>query len=88
LKDDERSDAGCQLIKIYSPDEISKRLGGISVKSLTELIRNSGLETTTLGYSEPSRKGGRRRRVWGMTEPQLEALLALRRRRGLGRDST
>ena len=88
MKDERRSDAAIPMVKVNTPEDIAERLGGISVKSLTELIRNSGLETTTLGYSEPSRKGGRRRRVWGMTEPQLEALLALRRRRGLGRDST
>jgi hypothetical protein len=84
LDNDSRSDAGSRLPKIHSPEEIAERLGGISVKSLTELIRNSGLETTILGYADPSRKGGPRRRVWGMTDQQLEALLALRRRRGQG----
>ena len=35
-------------------------LGGISVKTLNDLIRDRGLETTTLGYAPPSRKGGPR----------------------------
>jgi hypothetical protein len=64
---------------LHTPEEIAARLGGIAVKSLSELIRKGNLETTTLHYVEPSRKGGRRRRVWGMTETQLEALLDLRR---------
>jgi hypothetical protein len=51
----------------------------MAVKSLSELIRKEKLETTTLRFLEPSRRGGRRRRVWGMTEQQLEALLAVRR---------
>ena len=66
--------------RVYSPEEIAERLGGIAVKSLGEVIRTSGLETTTLGFAEPSRKGGRRRRLWGMTATQLDALLELRRR--------
>jgi hypothetical protein len=73
------SDEGC---KVHTPEEIVERLGGISLKTLLALIRNRGLETTTLGYAEPSRKGGPRRRLWGMTNAQLEALLALRRQRG------
>jgi hypothetical protein len=64
--------------KFHMPGEIAERLGGISQKTLSALIRGRGLETTTLGYSEPSRKGGRPRRVWGMTDGQLAALLALR----------
>jgi hypothetical protein len=67
--------------KVYTPEEIAERAGGISVKTLGALIRDRGLETTTLGYAEPSRKGGPRRRLWGMTDAQLQALLALRRRR-------
>jgi hypothetical protein len=65
--------------KLHSPEEIAQRLGGISVKTLSALIRDRGLETTTLGYVEPSRKGGRRRRLWGMTDAQLKALLAVRK---------
>ena len=67
--------------KVYTPEEIAERLGGIAIKSLGEVIRNLGLETTTLGYAEPSRKGGPRRRLWGMTDIQLDALIALRGRR-------
>ncbi len=69
-------------LTVHNPQAIAEKLGGISIKTLTALIRNHGLETTTLGYAEPSRKGGPRRRVWGMTDPQLEVLLALRNRRG------
>jgi hypothetical protein len=67
--------------KIYTPEQIAARAGGISVKSLSALIRDRGLETTTLGYAQPSRKGGPRRRLWGMTDTQLEALLASRKHR-------
>ena len=75
------SEAGSEGPRLYTPEQIAARAGGISVKSLSALIRDRGLETTTLGYAEPSRKGGPRRRLWGMTEAQLEALLAARRRR-------
>jgi hypothetical protein len=71
-----------QELKVHTPEEIAERLGGISIKSLSALIRDRGLETTTLGYAEPSRNGGPRRRLWGMTGAQLKALLAQRRRRG------
>ncbi len=69
-------------LKVHRPEEIAEKLGGINLKTLTALIRNHGLETTTLGYTEPARKGGRPRRLWVMTDPQLEALLALRNRLG------
>jgi hypothetical protein len=67
-------------VKIHTPSEIAERLGRITVKTLTALIRSRGLETTTLGYAPASPKGGPRRRIWGMTDAQLESLLALRRR--------
>jgi hypothetical protein len=67
-------------LKIHHPAEIAAQLGGITIKTLSALIRSRGLETTTLGYSPPSRKGGPPRRMWGMTDAQLESLLALRRR--------
>jgi hypothetical protein len=75
------SEAGGEGPRIYTPEQIAARAGGISVKSLSAWIRDRGLETTTLGYAQPSRKGGPRRRLWGMTDAQLEALLASRRRR-------
>ncbi len=75
-KDVNGGDAAPQL---HTPEEIAERLGGISLKSLNELIRNRGLETTTLGYAESSRKGGPRRRLWAMNDAQLQALLAIRR---------
>jgi hypothetical protein len=65
---------------LHTPDQIAAMLGGISVKTLNDLIRDRGLETTTLGYAPPSRKGGPRRRIWAMTDTQLDALLAARRR--------
>lgn len=75
------SEAMEESARVYTPEEIAERLGGIAVKSLSEVIRSLGLDTTTLGYAEPSRKGGPRRRLWGMTDIQLDALIALRRRR-------
>jgi hypothetical protein len=67
-------------VKIHTPGEIAERVGGITIKTLNALIRSRGLETTTLGYAPPSPKGGPPRRLWGMTDAQLEALLALRKR--------
>jgi hypothetical protein len=69
-------------LEVHDPEAIAAKLGGINIKTLTALIRAHGLETTTLGYTAPARKGGRPRRLWGMTDPQLAALLALRDRRG------
>jgi hypothetical protein len=85
LKDDDQDEVGPELEQLHTPEEIAEQLGGISVKSLSELIRKAGLETTTLGHTNPSRKGGRRRRLWGMTPAQLDALLEFRRRRAQGR---
>jgi hypothetical protein len=73
-------------LKFHTPEEIAVMLGGISVKTLNDLVRDRGLETTTLGYAPPSRKGGPRRRLWGMTDAQLEALMVARRRRGRGEE--
>jgi hypothetical protein len=76
------SEAGGLEPKLHTPEEIAAMLGGISVKTLNDLVRDRGYETTTLGYAAPSRKGGPKRRIWGMTDEQLEALLAARRNRG------
>jgi hypothetical protein len=73
------SESNTDRLKIHHPAEIAEKLGGITIKTLSALIRSRGLETTTLGHSPPSRKGGPPRRVWGMTDAQLESLLALRR---------
>jgi hypothetical protein len=66
---------------IHTPEEIARRLGGISVKRLAELVRGGGFEVTDLGLAQRSPKGGPRRRLWGMTDAQLNALLAARRER-------
>jgi hypothetical protein len=73
---------GSGPVKLHTPEEIADRLGGMAVKSLSELIRKSGVETTTIGYADGPRKGGKPRRVWGMTNAQLEELLRLWRPRG------
>jgi hypothetical protein len=80
LYDHSQSEPNGGPARVFSPKEIAEQVGGIAVKSLNELIRKHGMETTTIGYAEPSRKGGPRRRLWGMTEVQLDALIALRRR--------
>jgi hypothetical protein len=82
LEDAREHAVGEERPRVHDPEAIAARLGGINIKTLTALIRNHSLETTTLGYSEPSKKGGPPRRLWGMTDAQLEALLALRNRRG------
>ena len=51
------SEAGGQEARLHTPDEIAAMLGGISIKTLNDLIRDRGLQTTTLGYAPPSRKG-------------------------------
>jgi hypothetical protein len=73
-------DSTCEGTKIHTPEEIAERAGRISVKTLCALIRSRGLETTTLGHAPPSRRGGPPRRLWGMTDAQLERLLAIRKR--------
>jgi hypothetical protein len=88
LNDDSLGKSSPVVIELYTPEEIAALVGGITVKSLSEIIRNGRLETTTLGHVGPSARGGRRRRVWGMTKPQIEALLALRNRRVGGQGST
>ena len=82
------SEAGGQEARLHDPEEIAAMLGGISLKTLNDLIRDRRLETTTLGHAPPSRKGGPPRRIWGMTDEQLEALMAVRRRRGRERRPT
>ena len=67
--------------KLHTPEEIAELCGGLSLKSLNELIRNEGFETTSLGYAQASRRGGPRRRLWAMNDAQLKALLARRERR-------
>jgi hypothetical protein len=74
------NEASNREIRIHTPEEIAERLGRITVKTLSALIRSRGLETTTLGHAPPSRKGGPPRRLWGMTDAQLECLVALRKR--------
>lgn len=76
------SESAGQEAALHTPEEIAAMLGGISIKTLNDLIRDRGLESTTIRYAPPSRKGGPRRRIWGMTDAQLQALLAARRRRG------
>ena len=76
------SEAEGQEARLHTPEEIAAMLGGISIKTLNDLIRDRGLESTTIGHAPPSRKGGPPRRIWGMTDAQLEALIAIRRRRG------
>lgn len=75
------TEAGGQPTRLHSPEEIAARVGGIAVKTLNDLIRDRNLETTTIGYAPPSRKGGPRRRIWGMTDEQLDALLAVRQKK-------
>ncbi len=74
------SEASNGEIRIHTPEEIADRVGRITIKTLSALIRSRGLETTTLGHAPPSRKGGPPRRLWGMTDAQLQCLLALRKR--------
>jgi hypothetical protein len=74
------SDRSTGEIRIHTPEEIAERAGRITIKTLSALIRSRRLETTTLGHAPPSKRGGPPRRLWGMTDAQLESLLALRKR--------
>ena len=74
------SEEKTEALKIYTPDEIAESAGRITIKTLSALIRSRHLETTTLGHAPPSKRGGPPRRLWGMTDAQLECLLALRKR--------
>jgi hypothetical protein len=74
------SDPSNAEITIHTPEEIAERVGKITIKTLSAFIRSRGLETTTVGNAPPSRKGGPPRRLWGMTDAQLECLVALRKR--------
>jgi hypothetical protein len=87
VSENQTSDPGSRPLRILSPEEIAAVVGGISVKSLTELLRKNQLETTTLGHAAPSRRGGPPRRLWGMTEEQLRALIAFRERQARRRRS-
>jgi hypothetical protein len=80
LGDESVSDTNQEEVRIHSPAEIAEIAGRITIKTLSALIRSRGLETTTLGHAPPSRKGGPPRRLWGMTDAQLEQLLAVRKR--------
>ena len=73
---------GSGPVRLHTPEEIAERLGGMAVKSLNELIRKSGAETTTIGFEDAPRKGGKKRRLWGMTDAQLQELLRHWRPRG------
>ncbi len=37
--------------RYHTPEEIAVMLGGISVKTLNDLVRDRSLEITTLGYA-------------------------------------
>jgi hypothetical protein len=67
--------AGSGPSELHTPEDIAQRLGGMAVKSLAELIRKTGVETTTTGFEDAPRKGGKKRRLWGMTDAQLQELL-------------
>jgi hypothetical protein len=88
LKHNSPGKPNSEATRLYTPEEIATLVGGITIKSLAEVIRNGQLETTTLGHVGPSPRGGRRRRVWGMTKRQIDALLALRNRRVDGQGTT
>ena len=66
---------------LHTPEEIARRLGGINVKTLNDLVRDGGFAITVLGLADRSPKGGKRKRIWGMTNAQLDALIAARERR-------
>jgi hypothetical protein len=48
LEDASVNAEGHEASRVHTPEAIAARLGGISIKTLTALIRNHGLETTTL----------------------------------------
>lgn len=60
-------------VVVYSPEEVSKRLGGISVTQIVAILKAHGYDYTQL--TPGSKPWGRGRQVWGMTDDQIAAVV-------------
>jgi hypothetical protein len=66
-------------ITVYPPEEVARRLGGISVTQLVAILKTHGYEYTQL--MPGSKPWGRGRQIWGMTDDQIATLILGQRRR-------
>jgi hypothetical protein len=66
-------------ITVHPPQEAARRLGGISVSTLVKLLRDGGYSFVSL--SPGAKPWGRGRKLWGMTDEQINALIAGQNRR-------
>jgi hypothetical protein len=66
-------------ITVHPPEEVARRLGGISVTQLVAILKAHGYEYTQL--MPGSKPWGRGRQIWGMTDDQIATLVLGQRRR-------
>lgn len=66
--------SGTKQIAVYPPEEVARRLGGISVALLVSILKAHGYEYTQL--TPGAKPWGRGRQVWGMTDEQIADLIA------------
>jgi hypothetical protein len=76
------STAKASEVIVHEPAEAARRLGGISVATLIEILKVRGYEWTELTPGvKPWGKGGRGRKRWGLTDDQIAAVVAGQSRR-------
>jgi hypothetical protein len=64
---------------VHPPEEAARRLGGISASTLVKLLREGGYAFVSL--SPGAKPWGRGRKLWGMTDEQINAVIAGQSRR-------
>lgn len=70
--DEGRAMSTTKVVTVHGPDEVAKRLGGISVPSLVALLKAGGYTYTAL---QPGAKPwGPGRKLWGLTDEQIAAV--------------
>ena len=75
------SDASYGEVTIHTPEEIARRAGSITIKTLQCSHSQPGPRDDHAGPRPAVTPGGSTlRRLWGMTDAQLESLLAVRKR--------
>jgi hypothetical protein len=62
------------VVIVHSPEEAARRLGGIAVPTLIAIIKDGGYSFTNL--SPGSKPWGRGKRRWGLTDSQIDAVIA------------
>jgi hypothetical protein len=73
--------------EVHTPEEAARRLG-ISVGMIIELLKARGYPFTEFSPDlKPWGKGGRGGRKWGLTDAQIETIIAGQARSMPGRDT-